>query len=230
MAIALNNVTTTNNNGFPNTASFDHTVGAGSDRYLRVYCSYFGGNNDDTRVITAMDYGGVSMSLVTNSRSQQGSWTTEIWELVNPASGTDSINITWAGDVSYALTAIDYTGVDQTTPSGAVSTDIGNSTTPSTSVSSSSGELVGDTIITVGDTVTTITPGAGQTERSDHSTGTNNWSTQQATSDEDGATSVTMSWTFDTGDLWSISAAAIQPATGGTTVSTRSLLTLGVGA
>lgn len=126
MAVALNN-SATGTTGGGTTVSFSYAVGAGSNRYLSIGCSNFGGLD-----ISAVTYNSVACSSIYDAGAVTAR--VEIWELKNPASGTNTMSFTLASyDPQGAKYSVaDWTGVDQTTPSGAVVVNTGNSTGPVT--------------------------------------------------------------------------------------------------
>jgi hypothetical protein len=135
----------------------------------------------------------------------------EIWQLVAPNTGTHDVVITFDKNLSYGAVAgvMTFTNVNQSTPLG---TFAGASGAPpgfsaTVNVSSVANELVFDTVSC--ETCTTLTVGAGQSER---------WNLSQsglyamgAGSTEPGAATVTMSWILGSEDYWAIGAVPIKP-------------------
>src|SRR4030095_6169577 len=89
-----------------------------------------------------------------------------------------------------------------------------NTLAPTVTVSSGPGDLVVDTVVARGDTLT-LTPGAGQTELFNYTTGVSSTDVIGAGSTKPGAASVTMTWTEETdiGKSWAIGAVSIRSAT-----------------
>jgi hypothetical protein len=106
MAIAYDTVTGTaspNTGGGPIT--FSHTC-SGSNRALIVYVS-----SVDSNVPATVTYNGVSMTRIVISG---GSEPTSLWFLANPASGSNTVSVSWSGTFKYVRAgAISYTGVKQ---------------------------------------------------------------------------------------------------------------------
>ena len=98
-----------NSSGGSNTTTraWSHTVGSGSNRVLVV--GYAGRDNDD---VTDLNVSGVTLgsddfTYVSNSGINAGSTSvkvrTELWYLLDPASGTDTITITTTDTVDYIV-------------------------------------------------------------------------------------------------------------------------------
>jgi hypothetical protein len=109
-----------------------------------------------------------------------------------------------------------FTGVHQTTPLGTfASASAPSSAGPATvNVSSAANELVFDTVTC--EQCTSLTVGAGQTQRWNLSA--DNGTTRGAGSTEPGAATVTMSWTLGSANDWAIGAVPIKPSGGGAPV------------
>jgi hypothetical protein len=119
------------------TLSWSHTVGSGNNRILVVGIAAEDDSVNDL-VISSVTYGGANMSLVAGSSSTADVSTlqkTELYYLLSPASGTDTITVTYSGPVSNRNGgAVSLTGVDQrgreavatnaNTSSDTISTDI----------------------------------------------------------------------------------------------------------
>jgi hypothetical protein len=130
-----------------------------------------------------------------------------------PATGAHNIvaTITSANDGVSAM-GVSFTGVDQTTPTGTANTATnGSASTATVNITSAAGELVVDGLA-VGATGT-VTVGAGQTQRNsvvvvgEHS---------GKSSEEAGAASVTMSWSWATGAVsYAMGGVSLKPAAAG---------------
>jgi hypothetical protein len=198
--VVVNNLSSTSSTTL-STITLSHTVGTGENRLLLVGVSL------RDRTVTSVNYGGVAMTLV-GSRANGTNSIIYIYRLLNPTSGTANISVVLNGapGKGAAVGAIDYSGVDQSTPLGTFASASGWTSSPSLSVSSASGQMVFD-VLSVRQT-TALTPGAGQTERWDFSRGEirSGASTEPATS-----ATTTMSWTSGLG-YWAIGGVAIRPA------------------
>lgn len=166
--------------------SWSHTTGTGNNRLLVVGISM----GEPIGNVSGVTYGGTPLTLIrTDLRTEEIS--SELWYLVNPASGTNTIQVSIAEDeiISNIYGAVTFNNVDQTSP---VSGDTGaTSGSKSVTVSSAPGDMVMDTIGVFERAVSAV--GAGQTAH---------WSVLEpseemaggAASTETGASSVTMSW------------------------------------
>jgi hypothetical protein len=130
---------------------------------------------------------------------------------VPPAVGTNTIQLTFSGNVRVVGGAVSFTGVDQTTSHGAFTPATGTSTIPSVTVASSPQEMVIDTL-NAKSLATSVTVGAGQTQQWYLRTPGAGSDTNGAGSTEPGASSVTMSWTLDIADHWALGAISLKNA------------------
>ncbi|MHC4498457.1 MAG: LamG domain-containing protein, partial [Planctomycetota bacterium] len=119
------------------TLSWSHTVGSGNNRILVVGIGAEDNSASDL-IISSVTYGGANMVLVVGSSSTADVSTlqkTELYYLLSPASGTDTITVTYSGPVGNRNGgAVSLTGVDQrareaaatnaNTSSDTISTDI----------------------------------------------------------------------------------------------------------
>lgn len=154
--------------------------------------------------VTALTYGGTAMTFIRQDTS--GNATTELWRLINPPTGAQTVSVTISAAQNFAGGAITFTGSDTTTPISNHAGATGISTTPSVTVTSASGELVVDAVSLRSGTIP-WTVGAGQTLRWERA-----FSAAFGGSTEPGAASVTMSWTNSVSGGWAISAASVKAA------------------
>ncbi|GAC1413363.1 MAG: hypothetical protein NVSMB66_5120 [Candidatus Doudnabacteria bacterium] len=99
--------------------SWSHIVSSGSNRLLVVSIS--NRNGCTTSPITSVTSNGVALTkLAAVLQSPSNSYYNEIWYLLNPVSGTNTINISAANGGCEYLSAVatSWTGVNQTTPFG----------------------------------------------------------------------------------------------------------------
>lgn len=158
MAIA-HDATSTADDRIATSLSFNHTC-SGSERALIVVA---GGQSADVGDITGVTYNAVSLTNWWDVSANNFLGSTG-WHLVAPATGINSCVVTYSGATDY-LRAIanSFTGVDQSTPVGAASTQSGWLTDPSLDVAAGSTEdLVIDGLFTDDDP---LTVGSGQTLR-----------------------------------------------------------------
>ncbi len=160
--------------------------------------------------VTSVSYGSDSLSLV-GTAGNSGVIRTELWQVLNPTVGTANVVINVSGNARFAAGVQLFTGVDQTMPLGTYGSANGNSTSPSVTVSSDTGEMVVDVVGNRYDTQPST--GSGQTlQWTDATISSTVYRNARASSSiEAGASSVTMSWTLSTARNWGIVAVPIKP-------------------
>ena len=207
--------------------SFSHTTGTGSDRLMLVGVSWnCGSTNRTISSVTFTPSGGSAINL-TEVITQLGYSSSNprysaIYRRLNPpkhVAGT--VTVTFSGAVSNGIVAgaVNFAGVDQTTPLGTPG-GVGSPSNTSTSISVDLNDLHGNELVFdnvfagAQDAQQALTLGAGQTALwnvlgySSSSTSTNiiaGASTEQAT-----GSSVTMSWAFSSAAA-AITAVPINP-------------------
>jgi hypothetical protein len=206
MAITIDNSGQADSIGTGTTITIsDFVVGSGSNRYLLVGVSLNVHSGDGPTEVVSVAFGVASFDLI-GTETQGDDARIEIWELIAPAESTADIVVTTdahAGNAGIVAGAVSFFGVHQTVPTSAMSSDVGEGTTPTVDISSAANELVFDTMA-----------------MESLSTETERWSLAESTDDdmwgagstEPGAGSVTMSWSHGVGDWWAIGAIAIKPA------------------
>lgn len=128
-----------------NTLGISHTTGGGSNRFLiaAFVLRRNNGAGDTGQTLTSVTYGAAPMTLLQASSSTNAR--VEVWYLVAPATGTDTITATVAGGLTdrFSGGAISYTGVDQSAPLGTAAVGTTGSTqTNSASPASAIGDVV----------------------------------------------------------------------------------------
>lgn len=189
--------------------SWSHTC-TGSDRALFVGTGNSSGGGG--ALTTSITYGGVSMTELWDVNGQQGFIGNSGYVLAAPASGSNTVGVTWAATADeVAAQAISATGVNQGTPTGTVpTTATGTSSTASVTVTAAADDLVVDNAYVAS---TAINVGAGQTQR--NNVGNIGSFSSLAGSTEPGAASVTMTWTWTGGAEWATNGVALKAAAGG---------------
>jgi hypothetical protein len=194
--------------GYDDIVTASRTLGTGTNRLLlAVIPSY---SSADVTAVT-FDSGGANQTLFTKFDSSfhaESDYTVGMWYIKNApsgASGTITVNIAeveWVGHVVIT----EWTGVDQTTPLENFNHASGESTTPSVTITSSTGSVVIDGMCT---SYASATVNGSQTQiyNADSTGGTR----LGAVSKNAGAASVVMSWTIE-GTYWGIAGASIKPA------------------
>lgn len=213
--------------GWVTSDSFSHTC-TGANRLLLVWVYFDRGNGSYTT--SALTYAGVTLTLV--DTLNDGTHYAELWRLIAPTEGANTLAATYNNvgpTAKVVIRALSYTGVDQTTPLGALASASGYTTTATVNVSSASAELVSDMGVCMSAGATLVV-GADQTSRYELDTGESGIAAF-GFSDEAGASSVTMSWSGWVTDYWMIGAVPIKPtgaAAGGVPKTTKQTL-MGVG-
>lgn len=151
-------------------ATYSHIVGAGADRILIVIVNL----TSNAQSVSGVTFGGVALTnaLVAGEDFRPA---LEVWYLLNPAVSTADVVVTLTGSLgSWGTGAINYTGVNQTTPIGATASAAFNSgagqdATVVIVTTMNNSMIVGG--ITTRQAGTLATPGTGTTERYDGDTG-----------------------------------------------------------
>jgi hypothetical protein len=206
MAIAPVNTTTLDTNG-ATSPSWSHTVGSGSNRLLTVILTTW---ND---CVSGVTYGGVAMTQV--AKRLFGATLSDveyIYALVAPTSGAATVQVTSTAGLTGRIGAVDWTGVDQATPTSGGTGAAATTNTPTVSVTSAAGDVVLGGMSCDQGSSGTPTMGAGQTQL---------WAFQfvaagetSAASYEDGGTTVTHSYGLAASKEWALAAVNLKAATG----------------
>lgn len=118
MAVAINNpVTQDTSSG--TSVSFSYTSSSGSDRVLLAQ------SRSNAGTVTACTYAGASLTALNTT----GSLIT--WLRIAPATGSNTLAFTISSYGSVQASVANFTGADQTTPTGTAVTAAGTSTAPS---------------------------------------------------------------------------------------------------
>jgi hypothetical protein len=198
--------TTSDDTTVVNGLTVSHTT-SGTDRLMLVGVSF---DPELNETVSSITYNSTALTIV-GSATQSNDARIEIWQLVAPELGTYDVVISFSSPLSYGGVAgvMTFNGVDQITPLGTFAGANGISAGPATvDVSSGANQLVFDTAAC--ETCTSLTSGAGQTERWNLSM--NSGRILGAASTEPGAATVTMSWTLGSADYWAIGAVPINPS------------------
>ncbi len=199
MAVTFDSSSSLNGSTAALTHSWDH-VCAGTNRLLVVGVSVSGGNT-----VSTITYAGVTLTKAGHIASS-GFDRAEMWYLIAPATGTNTITVTLAGVARAILGATSWTATHQTTPVGTLATGTGTGTAPLATATSETTGYVADTLATP--EVPTV--GVGQSQR--WNAGYTFWgiSDYGAGSTEIGAVSVPMTWTLPNANTWAIAALPIK--------------------
>jgi hypothetical protein len=212
--IEFDNVSSNAEKGYSTTLSWSHTVGTGSDRILIVGIAGEDSSESDL-VISSVTYGSANMTLVSGSSATGGSGAfkikTELYYLLNPDSGTDTVTVTYSGNTaSRAGGAVSLLNVAQQAAE-AVSTNANESTnTISTNITTQTdGAWVVD-VVGCGNSGSFTTTTSGMVERFDETT--TDSSGAGSTKSVSSAGSTTMSWEHTGANRMALSVAAFAPA------------------
>jgi hypothetical protein len=158
--VVLGAVSSTGASTNTNSLTISHTVPTGSNRYLVVQLSC--GASAQANSVT---YNGVAMTLI--NRTSSTSQKVESWGLVAPAQTTANIVITLSNTTSVVAKAINFTNVNQTTPTAKVLTAFNNNQVTSASIlynAVGTPTAVGDFVVSLLGTINQVaTEGANQT-------------------------------------------------------------------
>lgn len=199
--------------------TLSHTC-SGTDRVLIVAVAIV----DSGGVNAGVAYNNVTMTQigteVVNSQSGDDVWVS-MWRLVAPDTGAHNISVdTFATPAHVFIAGMSFTGVDQTTPIEADSSDsadAGNSTVTVATVSDNAWVVSAVGYKIVASTAPTLTAQAGVTEK---------WNLGQNASSNSGASAggysgpktptgnVTHSWSSTNANGWASIGAALKPAAG----------------
>ena len=193
------------------TLTVPHTVGTGSERFLKVDVPWL---HNGSKFITGVTYGGVALSYVgTTGNGGCLGYTCEVqtWKMVAPPSGTADIVVSSTGNYELSVLGSSYTGVDQTAPHGTLAPATGSGPTPSVAVTSDSTQVVaGALIMSASGGSPTVSGGATQIANLLGGAGF----TYGAASYVTGAPSLAYEWSYSS-QPWAISALPLNPSTGG---------------
>jgi hypothetical protein len=132
------------------------TVGSGTNRLLVVGVNYY--LNPGT---TNVKYNGVNLTRAKVANT--GSFYAELWYMINPPSGTYTINQTQTTGTQVVMGAWSYTGVDQVTGIGNITNATGGASNASVNITTTANNSVLVDVET--DDAKNLTVGPGQTLR-----------------------------------------------------------------
>lgn len=212
-AIAHDASSTSTNQTNVSSFSWSHTT-SGADRVLIVGVSMFDITDSD-RTVTGITYNSVAMTNIREDDNDTDDISTSIWYLINPATGSNTIEVTLNGtNIGVIGGAMSFTGVDQSAP---IEANNGDTTAAGTSLSTSvttvtNNAWVVDTVAHFNsDIIGAITAGGSQTEAWEESSGSQRNGAGSYRGPESPPASTAMAWTGDTNSQWSHSLAVIKP-------------------
>lgn len=186
--------------------SWSHTT-SGADRGLVIGVSI-----SANIAVTSSTYAAAALANV-GVRNGSAAIRSEMWKKSAPASGANTAVVNLASATDVIAGAVSANNVDQVDVVGPYASNAGTASPGTVDVTSAAGELVVDCIANNDVNVdTTLTVGAGQTQRWNMANG----AVAGAGSTEPGAATVTMSWTVSSSTIdWSISGASFIAAAAG---------------
>lgn len=117
-----------------NSISWTHTTGTGNDRILLVSIDIFRSSGTPTTV-NSVTYDGIALTHIANdTHNSDPQVRSYVYYLVNPPSGTKTINVNFAGSTLAVGGSITYINVNQATPLLANNTATGSGSSQSVSV------------------------------------------------------------------------------------------------
>lgn len=200
MALTLDATSTAIDSVADTTFSWSHTC-TGTERVLIVTV-----NINGTMVVNSVTYNSVPLTFIGGVNNVVRG---EIWYLIAPDTGANTILVTLASGAQKIGGAQSYTGASQVTPIGTFVSATGSSTAPTVNVTTA----VGEGCIDVLSTAATATVGAGQTQIYNSVTAAG---LRGCASTEPSLSSpITMSWTLGTSTVWAIGAVNVLPPAAG---------------
>jgi len=196
-----------------------HTV-SGANREIVNWISWY----HSLSALSGLTYNSVALTAIPSGSTANGQYHIDGSHLIAPATGTNNMVATFTGNVfDVGMGSTSFTGADQTTPLGTAVTATGTSTTPSVTVSSAAGEIVLDGLVIIHSS--TLTVGGSQTQ--EWNAIANSGFIKYAGSSQNGAASVSNTWTNGTSQAWAQGAVPIKPVAVATSVPLRTLLGVG---
>lgn len=214
MAIANYGSPTSSTASVASSLTFSHTVGSGSSKLLVVGVAMRAPNG---ATVSSITFNGTNLTFL-RSDTDTTRIRSELWYLVAPAETTANIVVTCSAvSGRLAATALQYTGVDQTTPfetNGGTAAASGTTSTVSVTTTSANAWLVDCGCHRGADETRTPTE-SGQTERADQNGGGAGFPLTWSISDRNAGTAGSgkaMSWSWTTSSDNAQSVGAMKPA------------------
>ncbi|HEX8618784.1 MAG TPA: C25 family cysteine peptidase [Thermoanaerobaculia bacterium] len=209
-----------------NTTTLAHTVAVSTNRILLV-AVHMNIRNATGTTVTSISYAGQAMTLLDAITDGGAETRTELWYLLNPATGANNVVTTAGGitpgqSVQTLVSATSFSGVDQIAPGTATATGTGNPASV-TVTGTTTADVVVD-FLTVRETGTQ-TVNVAQVSAYNLSTGGTADDIQASASGRAGAAGSTpMSWALTApGRRWTQIGVRLEPATADVEVTQRAL-------
>ena len=189
--------------------TISHTT-SGTDRLMLVGVPIALGSGESVSSVT---YNGDALTFEGAAQGPGNDSRIEIWSRVAPDTGTHDVvvNLSSSGHDGASAGVATFTGVDQATPLGTFASDSGSGGSASFNVSSAVGDLVFGVVAVDDGTDYNLVPGGGQAEHWDLDSGELN----SSGTTEDGAASVSTSWTWSGSDDFAAGGISVKAAAGG---------------
>ncbi len=203
------------------TLSWSHTVPSGTN--MLIVIAGAGNTTLDNRSVSGITFGSANLSVISGAVADDGNFEhVELWYLVNPTNGTDTITVTYiAANLQRAAGASNFSGVDVSgTPFGTAFTSSGSSVSPSVNVTGvNAGEY-------------TLGGIASDSESGITESGTILWEQENVNTDSSfggqyftSSGTVSVSWTNAINTGWAVAAVAMKPSGSGGGSGSDSLTT-----
>ncbi len=206
------NISTATSTG-TTTFSWSHTVDTNLTNRYMVVCFSLQGNTTSTPTgieVSSVSYGGNALTRRVSQDSDGTQGRTEIWDLLAPPTGTNTVSVTLSASTQVVASAVAFGNVNQTSPSRSSASTRATSSSISLAVTSASRDAIIDVVSSL--YPINPTPGSSQTLRWNLATGTNSTDLRGSGSTKPGVgTFDGVTWTLSASTSWSISAESIQP-------------------
>ncbi len=186
------------------TQTFNHTTAAGTNRLLLV-AVHMNITDQIGATVSSVSYGANNLTLLNAITDGSDDTRTEVWYLLNPPTGTNTVSATVGGlgtgdTVQAVLGATTFSNADQNAPPSATNEDQGNPVN-TTITGTAATDIILD-FITVRESVTS-SPSGAQIAGYAQTTGTGTDDLDARSSGRFGATpNTTMSWTVSNNFRW----------------------------
>ncbi|MAE63926.1 MAG: hypothetical protein CMJ18_06600, partial [Phycisphaeraceae bacterium] len=199
LAVSVDNTSTGTAAELTSGATISHAT-SGNNRLMLVGVSF---GKDEGHTVDSITYNGTVLTLAgARDHSDTSESRVEIWGLIAPDTGTHDVVVTFSGGPyvhrGATIGVTTFNNVDQVDAWGTFASAQGDSATPTTTVASTTNEVVFGVMALSSSNDQTLTPGAGQTGQWDlHQDDANG-----AGSTESGAASVVTSWSSSSSGKW----------------------------
>lgn len=203
--------------------SLSASFNCGAGNYVRIYVYATNGVS-----VTSVAYGAQTPTLISGSANGD---LLGCYHLLSPTTGAQTVTVNLSGNSPrICMWIVSRSGVNTSTPAGTPATATADSSTPSVTVTSDTGQLVEGFCCIASGADGVSSAGTGQTERENQT----NWvdsSIGSSAVEKAGASSVQLDWTTTNTDnpTWFVVGIPVIPAAGGGGSTPRNLLLLGVG-